>query len=205
MIGANLIPAERLSRNKRNARLRIWAIVCGTYAALLAIAFAVGYSVSNRDDQAVSQRLEAVNQKIEQSSSSINVIKAELAEARAAYRASQAVGSQPDWSALLVLLSGKLGDQIVLDTCDLSPVKDADRPGSTAAGKQAEPQLEDVPLAQRRYELNLSGFGRSQTAVSKFVLRLEKIDLFSEVKLTKSSREPFIDGPAVAFRIECSI
>ena len=61
------------------------------------------------------------------------------------------------------------------------------------------------PMAdpQGGFLLGLRGYGRSQAAVAKFVLRLEQTGLFQEVKTLKRTREAFLDAEAVAFRLEC--
>ena len=51
----------------------------------------------------------------------------------------------------------------------------------------------------------LEGLGGSQGDVSRFVLRLEQLDLFRSVKLLDTSREAFADRHVVAFRLECVI
>jgi hypothetical protein len=62
-----------------------------------------------------------------------------------------------------------------------------------------------VVLAQRRYGLKLSGFGRTQTSVSQFVLRLERIGIFESVRLLNSYRQAFLNDQAIAFSLECRI
>jgi len=200
----NLIPAARLIRKHRRTRLATWVKICLTYAALLAFALGASRWIWDCDEEAVSRQLEAVSQEITASGNAITEMKSELAEVRVALNAARAVGNQPDWSALLVLLTQKLGDHIVLDTCELKPLIEKQTETKSGSGSSETP-VTQVPLGQQRYELILSGFGRTQTAVSQFVLRLERIDLLSTVKLTRSTRGRFMNGEAVAFCIECSI
>ena len=116
----------------------------------------------------------------------------------------KAMGKQPDWSVLLVVLARELGDEIVLNECKLS-LLDTGKSGSGGSAEPSDHSVKDIPLGQRRYRLDMSGFGRTQMAVSRFVLRLERIGLLEKVKLTKSNRRTFMTGKAVAFRIECAI
>ncbi len=53
--------------------------------------------------------------------------------------------------------------------------------------------------------LSISGLGRSQPAVSQFVLRLEAMHLFARVTLLDTNRETFLGGEALGFRIDCSL
>jgi len=204
MISANLIPAKKLARKRCRSHLRVWIFICCVYGLLLLEGTVIGYGLWYRDDKALAGQVEALSQEIKNATRSIRDAQSRLAEAQAALAASREVRSQPDWSILLATLARQLRDEVVLNGCKLTPVKS----GPPAEGGNTEPgasEPREAPLAQRNYQLTLSGLGRTQTAVSKFVLRLEHIDLFSEVRLTKSNRRPFLGGEAVAFRIDCSI
>ena len=204
MINVNLVPDARLAKKRRRVRLRVWTALCLAYALVLVAMSAGGYVIWSGGDVALANELEAVGEQAKDYQFSIDTLQQELAEAEAALQASRAMGNQPDWSTLLVLLAQKLGDEIVLDGCKLSPLAEQEDP---SGAKTASPKLsaKDIPLGQRRYCLKLSGFGRTQTAVSQFVLRLEQIPLFEEVKLVKSNRQDFLSSEAVGFEIECSI
>jgi Tfp pilus assembly protein PilN len=52
--------------------------------------------------------------------------------------------------------------------------------------------------------LYVSGYARSQAAVSQFVLRLDELDVFERVDLLKSGREAMFDGDAIGFQVQCS-
>jgi Tfp pilus assembly protein PilN len=97
------------------------------------------------------------------------------------------VGKQPDWSILLALLASTLEDEIVLRSVRLVS-------GAAEEGDQREAGAPNLDFA---------GLGQSQAAVSRFVLRLEEISLFRSVKLLDTRREPFLDGHAITFRVEC--
>jgi hypothetical protein len=106
------------------------------------------------------------------------------------------INEQPDWSVLLRLIAKASTDQIVLTGCRLDLQADANRTNARPATTQ--------PNAAN-HVLSITGFGRTQAAVSHFVLRLEEAKLFDRVSLIKTSREAFSSGEAVAFRIECSL
>jgi len=42
-------------------------------------------------------------------------------------------------------------------------------------------------------------------AANRFLLRLEQTGLFSKVTLLDTTREPFFDKNAIAFRLECAL
>ena len=201
MINVNLIPSGRLAAKQRHARLRVWVALCCGYAVILSAGVGICYAMWARHDTGLSDKIESTARQISESDRAIRKYRRELPQVQAALEASEAMGNQPDWSKLLVLLAEELGEQVVLNECKLSLLD-----GDVSGGPQTSASyLKEVPLGQRRYKLSISGFGQTQTGVSRFVLRLEHIELFDEVRLMKSDRQPFLTGEAVAFNIECSI
>ena len=128
----------------------------------------------------------------------------ELVRAAGELKSARAVGGQPDWGVLLTLLAENVGDDVVLEFCRLRPVGRAwnslrgGRSYDPGTAGQAPQALDDSPLL-----LELSGLGLSQTAVSGFILRLERTELFDRVRLIKSSRRAFLHKKAIAFQLEC--
>jgi hypothetical protein len=52
--------------------------------------------------------------------------------------------------------------------------------------------------------LEILGVGRTPVAVSQHVLRLEQTGLFSKVALVDTGREAYLNGNAIAFRLQCT-
>ena len=98
------------------------------------------------------------------------------------------------WEAL----AKNLDDDLVLKRCKLHP-EAVEKPKSK--GKKRT-KREPAPKP-KRFILDISGFGRSQKAISQFVLRLEGSKLFEKVTAVKTNREPFMAGKAMAFQIRC--
>ncbi len=217
MVSVNLIPRDRLTRKRRRARLRMWIALCSAYALILTAGLSLACMAWGSDDAALGGELHAVVREIEDSQRSIDELRGRLSEAQATLDASDAMANHPDWSALLVLLARQLGDDVVLGNCLLTP-SGSDRSGGAprripsprgsrddARAPSPGSPARDATLGKQRYGLKLSGFGRTQNAVSQFVLRLERIELFHEVRLIKCNRQPFLSGHAVAFEVECSM
>jgi len=201
----NFIPAERLAKKRRRARVRVWSLICCAYTVVLVSAVALGYFNWNPDGASIAGQISAAGARIRRSTVSMNRLSLKLAEARAALEASEAIGNQPDWSRLLVILGKELGDDVVLNGCELSLFEPVPTGPGDAMGSLAPPAAEGATPTRSRFKLSLSGFGRTQTSVSRFVLRLEELELLDEVKLMRSNRQAFLGGEAVAFRIDCSI
>jgi hypothetical protein len=185
----NLIPPQRRRAKAQKARLRNWITINVGYAMVLAIA-GVSVCAQSFATRAPSNELAAANRDIDQAKAQLTAIRAATAHVQQIIALAKGVSDQPDWSRLLGPLTASMGDEILLNRCELSPVKD------DAAGKaQATGQM----------SLHLVGFGRSQSAVAQFMLRLEAMGLFEHVVLQQTSREQFMDADAVKFELNCPL
>ena len=196
----NLIPAPRRRAKACRARLRNWLTACIGYGGLLAVIALVCQASWRSRPAALADEITRTEERIRTSERTIADLKKELAANQWKLDSCLAVGKQPDWSILLAVLADCLGDEIVLKTCQLTPAGDSPTKRPSASAKD--------PAAPRArgdggFVFLLSGLGRSQTAVSQFVLRLESAGLFDRVTLIKTNRETFVKGKAVAFQLEC--
>jgi Tfp pilus assembly protein PilN len=192
----NLVPSHRRDAHARSFRLRAWIFGGGAYALLLLAACGLSYAIWGGDQAAVAAQSERAAREVEEGQRIIAKLQPELSEAQAKLDMITAIDEQPDWSILLRLLAKESTDQIVLSQCRLDRQTDAAKPAAAKA-----------PTTQTAasHVVAITGFGRSQAAVSHFVLRLEEAKVFDQVSLIKTSREPFASGEAFAFRIECSL
>ena len=206
MADINLIPPKKLLGIRRKARLRFWAGICGTYIlSALAISFATRVIWANDRLSKIEDKYDIATQKIEQYNTNISDLRKEQGQNIRELEVCRAMLSQPDWSRLLALTANELGDEIVLSNYKLFSMQ----PNGSEVKGDLKTWLEALPkdtlLAERRYGIRLSGFGRSQGSVSMFVLRMEKIGIFSSVRLLSSNRQNFLNDNAVSFSIECRI
>jgi Tfp pilus assembly protein PilN len=200
----NMIPADRLAKKHQKARLRLWTLVCGVYFICLAVLVLSGRFFCSGVNDPITEEIKSTAERIESYSSTIQRLQEKLAKATVELQACQAISCRPDWSKLLVLLSSELGEEVVLGNCQIVILN---------KGRNVKDNLRELfsssdpaaLLADRRYKLELSGYGRTQTAVSQFVLRLERMRIFDSVRLINSYRGAFLNNEAVAFSIECSI
>jgi hypothetical protein len=201
----NLIPARRLARKRWRRRGRVWAGLCGTYLLLLAGGLLLAHVLWHSDSSALDRERQFLDQAIEGHNLRALELRGQLVKVTRELEVSQAIGGQPDWSKLLVLLGRELGDEVVLSRCGLATTdgRGGDITSDVKAWLASSPL--EVLLASRRYRLELAGFGRTQRSVSQFVLGLEKTAMFESVRLINSYRQAFLDGQAIAFSIECRI
>ena len=194
VISVNLVPSARREAQVRSARIRFWFMTCAVYGlGWLGVLVLVGATALN-DDTGLRDELRQVNGLVAESESELVALRSELIRSRAELTTSLTIGKQPDWSALLALLSTTLGDRIILRNCKLTTLHKSPGMHGPATG---------VARESTTIQLQLGGLGLAQQAVSEFVLRLEETSLFRQVKLLDTRREPFLDGDAIAFHVEC--
>lgn len=195
MPDVNLIPPARIARKRRNSKIRLWTAICGTYLIVLTALALSAHAFWRDTDDSVIDELAFTNERIEGYNTSIRELQKQLASIQSELEAARVINCQPDWMKLFVLVGDELKEDVVLKNCQL-----------TATSRKNEKSLSPGAfLADRQFRLELSGFGRTQTSVSQFVLRLEQMEMFDSVELVNSRRQSFLNNEAVTFNIECRI
>jgi hypothetical protein len=203
----NLIPARRIIAKQRRRHVRRCVVICSTWAFVVSAVCVAGQGLTPAvaGEGNLAERLERAARDIEANEQLVAAARDELAAAQATLRATRSIADQPDWSALLALMGRATGDDVMLRSFDLQPAPAvpavAPKGGNNARGPQPAP----APARAAGFVLATGGLAQSQLAVTQFVLRLERIGLFSRVTLLDTSREPFRDGEATSFRVECVI
>lgn len=196
MRSVNLIPTPRLQARRRRIRIRWWTVVCVTYALALAAVYVgcrfrwdTGQSSNATIIRDVADEIAGYNRRIAAMRGAVQSVRARI-------EANRAVGNQPDWSVLLALMAKNLGPDVVLKRCKLD---------LAGRGRSSVTPVDQSSERRREFVFEVSGLGRSQMAVSQFVLRLEQAGLFDRVKLIRTRREGFLTGNAIAFELACSL
>jgi len=188
----NLIPRPlRLARQKR-VRLRVWAGIVAGYTVAAVLACVLFQSISApHDPSALDEELAALEAEAVELQTEQQRLLPKLQEQRLILAAGRSIADQPDWSLMMNYLADEvLGARVVLSGCTLSP----------EAGGEPGVEFNDRPIA-----LTLSGFAQTTPDVSRFILRLEQMELFDKVTLTRTNREPFLEDQAIAFEVHCVI
>jgi hypothetical protein len=205
MTDVNLIPARRLAAKRVKARVCRWLVICGTYLAALALAAVAASIFRPGRNSDLPGQLAAVTGQIEQENKSMLELRRALAEVTGALETKRAFREQPDWSMLLAGLARQLGEDLVLTRCRLKAFKEDSGAPVQGGSPPAAPKSLRASLVEQRYQMTLSGFGRTQESVSQFALGLEGIGLFDRVRLVNSSRQTFCSSQAVGFTVECRL
>jgi len=175
----NLIPAARRAVKARRRKIRRWSAIGGAYFGLLAVA-AIGIGLFFGSEPVNSAALGKVKAAIVASNATLVSMRGRTAALRREIQLEQEISQQPDWSILLAAVAKRCGDDIVLSGCELAQSPDS-------------------------IVLRVEGVGLSNTAVSAFVLRLQEIPVFEQVKLLQTSSKEILGLKGQLFQLTCSV
>lgn len=189
----NLIPMRRREARRLRGHARRCALLSGALMVAV-LGAALGFrAIWGGQDQAIDHQLANSTSEVERAGAEFHELDQKLAQIRAQRDSITTLRAQPDWSLLLALVGRQTGTDVALRSCSVRPQQATATTAKTSSN--LPPGL----------ELCLSGIGKSDIAVSQFVLRLEQTKLFSKVKLIDSTRQPFQSQQVFSFRIECPL
>jgi hypothetical protein len=200
------MPAPRRQAKACRVRMRQWVAPGVAFVGMLVFICIACHRTWGVGPDPLAEELRETTDRISDSGRTIGALQKQLVATRWKLDTFRGVGQQPDWSVVLSLLADTLGSEAVLKSCELNETTiQADTNTGPRGG--AEIPVTSVVEEQKQvvFVLGVSGFGRSQTAVSQFVLRLERSGLFDNVRIVRTTREPFLNGKAIAFRLECRL
>jgi hypothetical protein len=199
----NLIPAERRARKQRRIRSCLWTAVCGLFVALLFGGSLLLHVLHAGEDRSLTGQLAAVTQEAEQGQQTMLGLRRELAEATVALETARGIREQPDWSRLFLGLADQMGEEIVISRCQVVTLTKDEKVIAAGRTESSATPPSNAFLTECRHQLVLTGFGRTQESVSRFVLRLEDAGAFDQVRLASRCRQTFLESEAVSFSVEC--
>ncbi|MGH7176999.1 MAG: PilN domain-containing protein [Tepidisphaeraceae bacterium] len=194
----NLIPAIRRDAMRQRVRARGWIAACVVYAVLVTLCSAACLVALGAGDANVGSALSRATRQVKEMEGAIESMRPQLSEVQTRLSVARAVGDQPDWSVLLALVARAAEGEIVLSTVTLESVETEASPvGAARAGSSR--RVATKPSAPALFNFSIQGLGKSQAAVSQFVLRLEQLRLFERVELAQSGKATGTDG--TTFRV----
>ncbi len=164
----NLISLPRQIAAKQARAVRRWVGITSSYLLAIIFVSAICY-FADRPVSPASQQLEPIAAEIGRANAELVSLRATTAIERRQLQSLLEISDQPDWSVLLRVVSGLLGDSVVLENVDLGPEI------STTSAKDTKPV---VASAKSATIVHLNGVGRSQGAITELVLRLEALHFF---------------------------
>jgi hypothetical protein len=174
-------------------------LVLGAYVLAAAAGYVACFAYSGDDRGGVMRQVKQATQDLRSLGRQTRSLRFEAAEVSRKLADARTAHQHPDWSLLLAMLADSLADEVVLERCSLAPAEKTEDAAAADRLAQASP----TDFFNQRFRFELGGYARSQMAVSRFTLRLEKAGLFDQVRLVKTSRQSFLGGEAVAFQLEC--
>jgi hypothetical protein len=199
----NLMPAPRRQAKACRTRIRQWLVVGVAYTVMLATICIVCHRTWGLGPDPLADEISQTTDRIRTSGRTIAILQKQLVASRWKLDTFKGVGQQPDWSVVLTLLADGLGNEVVLSGCQLDEIMIPLDSNAGSTPPPAPPGARQEKAQKMAFVLSVSGFGRSQTAVSQFVLRMERSGLFDNVRLVSTVREPFLNAKAISFRLKC--
>ncbi|MDP6543721.1 MAG: PilN domain-containing protein [Phycisphaerae bacterium] len=200
------MPAPRRQAKACRTRLRQWLAPSAAFVGMLVIVCITCHRTWGVGPDPLGDEMLMTRDRIAASEETIEGLQKRLTASRWRLDTCKGIGQQPDWSVLLKLLSDGLGDEVVLRNCELNEML---IPNGAAPARIVAPLVSTPGVSednkQLAFGLSVSGYGRSQTAVSQFVLRLERSGMFDSVRLVSTTREAFLNSKAVAFQVKCTL
>jgi Tfp pilus assembly protein PilN len=187
------MPESRRQRKALRRRLRSWAGGLLAYGLALALGYLLCGRYVNLNSRDLSNEMLTAGIEVNSAKKVLSAVDEEWASTGQQLRAVNSIGRQPDWSGMLALLSENLPDSAVLNHCRMHMGEPSSKTGKPAGEEPA------------KVSLQLAGLAKAQSDVSDYVLRLERTGVFDKVRLIKQVRQPFLDGTATAFSLECTM
>ncbi len=127
-----------------------------------------------------------------QTPADIAALTGELAGLRTHLQSVREVSGRPDWTILLAALSQTLGDDVVLNAVDCTD-------GGSGLGKSA---ISDAAFPTA---FKLTGMGKTQNSVTRFVVAVENLQFFGQVQLVQTAPQSLGGRECVGFGIVCTL
>lgn len=207
MMRVNLIPQSRLQARVVRTRVRRWSWIVGGYVAILGITWLVTSLPAADRSAEVAAQLVKLNDRIAAGTREQTEIQAAITRTMRSVETAQAVSDHPDWSVLLRAIAGVRGEDVLLESVKLD--RRVETPATPPAGAKpvkaaANAKGAAPPAPKVTYSLTLGGLGLTQSAVVKFVRRLEDLGALDTVHIKQTRTASFEGTPAVGFELECT-
>lgn len=200
----NLLPPGRRSALRIRRRTQVWTLIAAGYgiATLGAcITLAAGEPVVDRGE---AKELATLTRAADQFRTLTEHNKKSITQERVKLVAKRLVADHPDWSILLDLLAATRGAEVVVEGVEVSPAPPL---GSDDPGKKRPPQAAGAAHVERSsiFDIKLTGFARTQSAVTDFADRLQREGVFDSVTLSRSSARAMGESSVIDFILQCRI
>ncbi|MBI4717853.1 MAG: hypothetical protein HY763_08630 [Planctomycetes bacterium] len=212
MVRVNLIPDSLVISLARGRRLRRWSTAVGT--AMLAALFGLGLDWWRSAEAAALRRQEAqLAEELAGVRTELRTVTTEAELALSQLQRADALRAKRAWSDLLLLVGACLPETSWLTSVGTDPARPAgvqNRPATVApptpaagtAAAQAKTDKQAVTIEAPR-KLRLLGYAAQPGEPHAFVTQLKAAEVFTNVTLVGTQREPVRDGSYYRFDVVC--
>lgn len=198
----NLVPVDRLRSSSRRRRRNAWAVA----VALGAVCAVIPGIARLRTERAVAllhaKLTEVLSQQIDLNRR-LTAARGERTDRAEELKGLLALRRRTDWSGWLAHLSERAPEGVVLTEFLADPsVQLAVRARNSALGGRTQKPADGNNTA---VIARLAGFAQDHEELAKLMKALENVPDCGGVELTNATRQPYRNGFAVAFQLECQI
>lgn len=204
MVSINLLPPSLMRKRVVRRRVRTWSVLvaCALGAGAIPV---VMYQSARAQEDSLRARRESVDgdrsslqRELAQWTRSIQSLHTQLARA-------DALRSKRSWSTLLGMIGSCMPEGTWLTSLATdSPGAIKARPGAKTGSTEKAENGDAAVRMEGATSLTLQGFAVDLDDLYAFMSRLKATNLFSEVALIRSGREPVLAGQAVRFELQCT-
>lgn len=182
MTRMNLLPAELVARRCRARRIAMWAWVLCAGGAVAVAGGALVRVTSSGLGLDTSVKITAIRAQTEEERGATARLTAEAADLRRRAQVAAQVSRRPDWSILLGVLASERGGGVVLESVEVKPVPSG-------------------AVAPSGFAISVAGLAETMSDAQGYVLRLEGLGMFDEVRLVETVRTTARGREAVRFAV----
>lgn len=210
MTSINLIPPAHRQNQRLRARRANWQRSLRIYLVImLGVALASQISVLSASNTQVVVDIEHVRKRLATTIAERDALRARVSQLGNQLDAARAVGEHPDWAAALTTIAVLRGDDIALESLDLSSTRSEPerRTNSSSTGSSASSTSGNASQVSSRsqFTLKLVGAARSPGAVFLYARRLEDLGVFDRVAVKDTRSTTLGTASATRFELEAVV
>lgn len=202
--GVNLLAKSFADSSRQRVLMKRWTKGLILYVLLLGgLAAALFGGDSNRDElrgtsETLETKLTSRKRELSEQSGRASVLRKQL-------RAAEAVGQHPLWGQVFAVVAAKASGRVVLSGLSLT-VNEPPRASEAAASGGAKTQGTKNTLNARTAVIVVNGRARGLSEVNEYVLALEDLGVFDQVRLKDATNVDSGTGPVTTrFEVVCKV
>lgn len=191
----NLLPRNKVEARASRLRRRRWMVGGAVYLGVLLTVSAALWIFTHPGMASANTELAVLTQRNTESAAAIDAFQRQFKSVNEVLEHRQNLAEQPDFSAILRLISRSVDPETVLRQFSLhGSGSDKLKATPAAAGSEREP---------RHFVLVIQGTSTGESSVAHLTTRLTASGVFDRVELRRTGRDATGTGTGVVFELEC--